>query len=97
MAQSQERQREIKVVSASGQISLGKAFAGETVLVERLEDGQWLVTPVHVTPKHLAWANTPEMDARLARFEQRLEGRTLDEPDLGALEGLTPSKTRARK
>jgi hypothetical protein len=97
MAQSQERQREIKVVSASGQISLGKAFAGETVMVERLEDGQWLVTPVQVTPKHLAWANTPEMNARLARFEERLKERTLHEPDLDALEGLTPTKVRSRK
>lgn len=73
------------MISSSGQISLGKAFAGQMVTVERLEDGQWLVTPVQVVPAHLAWAVTPAMNARLQRFEERLASRSLQEANLDEL------------
>jgi hypothetical protein len=34
---------EIKTIGASGQISLGKQYAGRTVTVEQVEDGVWLI------------------------------------------------------
>ncbi|MDX2004992.1 MAG: hypothetical protein SFU83_06915 [Meiothermus sp.] len=72
------KEKEIKTVSSSGQISLGKAYAGETVALERLDDGRWVITPVQVIPKHLMWANTPEVAQELDQFlswkgEQKLK------------------------
>jgi hypothetical protein len=75
---------EIKTISSSGQISLGKAFAGKVVKLEHLEDGRWMVTPVQVIPEHLMWAYTPEVTARLEKHLSKNQAST--EPDLDALE-----------
>jgi len=33
----------IKIVGSSGQISLGKKFAGQTVMLDEIEAGVWIV------------------------------------------------------
>jgi hypothetical protein len=76
---------EIKTISSSGQISLGKAFAGKVVKLEHLEDGRWMVTPVQIIPEHLMWAYTPEVTARLEKHLAKNQVPT--ESDLDALEG----------
>ena len=68
---AQPTSSEIKTISSSGQISLGKAFAGKVVKLEHLEDGRWMVTPVQVIPEHLAWAYTPEVTARIEKHLAR--------------------------
>ena len=75
---------EIKTISSSGQISLGKAFAGKIVKLEHLEDGRWMVTPVQVIPEHLAWAYTPEVTAIIENF--LASNHVFVETDLDALE-----------
>jgi CRISPR/Cas system CMR subunit Cmr4 (Cas7 group RAMP superfamily) len=75
---------EIKTISSSGQISLGKAFAGKVVKLEHLEDGRWMVTPVQVIPEHLMWAYTPEVTARLEKHLAK--NRASTESDLDAIE-----------
>jgi hypothetical protein len=75
---------EIKTISSSGQISLGKAFAGKVVKLEHLEDGRWMVTPVQIIPEHLMWAYTPEVTARLEKHLAKNQAAT--ESDLDALE-----------
>ena len=75
---AQPTNSEIKTISSSGQISLGKAFAGKVVKLERLDDGRWMVTPVKVIPEHLAWAYTPEVTAIIENFLARKS--ELDEP-----------------
>ncbi len=50
----------VKVVGASGQISLGKEFAGRQVLVEEREPGVWLVRTALVIPENEAWLHTPQ-------------------------------------
>jgi hypothetical protein len=77
---------EIKTVSSSGQISLGKAFAGQRVMLERLDDGRWVVTPVQVIPQHLLWAHAPEVTARLERHLAWANSTTITETDLDDLE-----------
>jgi hypothetical protein len=59
---------EVKTVSSSGQISLGKAFAGKRVLLERLDDGRWIVTPVQVIPDHLLWAHSDETTQQIDAY-----------------------------
>lgn len=46
---------EIKVVGKSGQISLGKRYAGKTLRLERREDGTVVLTAVAMVPEHQLW------------------------------------------
>jgi len=46
---------EIKVVGKSGQISLGKSYAGKTLRVERHEDGSIVLTAVAIVPENQLW------------------------------------------
>lgn len=46
---------ELKVVGKSGQISLGKRFAGKTLRLERRRDGSVLLTAVAVVPESQLW------------------------------------------
>jgi predicted XRE-type DNA-binding protein len=48
----------VKVVDSSGQISLGKEYAGQEVLVEKRELGVWLVRAALVIPENEAWVHT---------------------------------------
>ena len=57
----------VKIVGASGQISLGKEFAGRQVLVEEPQPGVWLVRTATVVPDNEQWLHTPE--AREALLE----------------------------
>jgi hypothetical protein len=65
---AQPHKIELKTISSSGQISLGKAHAGKHIQLEQLEDGRWIITPVQVIPEHLKWAHTPEVTARLKHY-----------------------------
>jgi hypothetical protein len=46
---------EIKVVGKSGQISLGKSYAGKTLQLQRRADGSILLTAVAVVPESQLW------------------------------------------
>lgn len=46
---------EIKTVGKSGQISLGKGYAGKTLRLKRQADGSILLTPVAVIPESQLW------------------------------------------
>jgi hypothetical protein len=45
----------IKTVGRSGQISLGKSYAGKTLRMRRQPDGSILLTPVAVIPESQLW------------------------------------------
>jgi hypothetical protein len=57
----------IKVIGASGQISLGKEFAGRQVLVEEAAPGVWMVRTATVIPDNERWLHTPELAGELSR------------------------------
>ena len=50
----------VKIIGASGQISLGKEFAGRQVLVEEPQPGVWLVRTATVVPDNERWLHTPQ-------------------------------------
>ena len=58
---------EIKVVGKSGQISLGKRFAGKTLRVERREDGAIVLTAVAMVPESQLWTLEEPHRSRIAR------------------------------
>jgi hypothetical protein len=45
----------VKTVSPSGQISLGKKYAGRTVVIDEHEDGVWLIKTAKVIPDNETW------------------------------------------
>lgn len=57
----------VKVIGASGQISLGKEYAGRQVLVEEAEPGVWTVRTAAVVPDNERWLHMPEAAAGLSR------------------------------
>jgi hypothetical protein len=93
MAQSPEF--DIKTVSQSGQISLGKAFAGKRVMLEHLEDGRWVITPVAIVPEHLLWTLESEVTKRLDEYLDWTQSNPPQETDLKTLE--QPARKAARK
>jgi hypothetical protein len=58
---------EIKVVGKSGQISLGKRYAGKTLRLERRPDGTLLLTAVAMVPESQLWMLEEPHRSRIAQ------------------------------
>src|SRR5436305_7590189 len=54
-AHSMSASHHLKTVGKSGQISLGKSYAGKTLRMRRQPDGSILLTPVAVIPESQLW------------------------------------------
>ena len=50
----------VKVIGANGQISIGKEYAGRSVLVEETEPGVWSVRTASVIPDNERWLHSPQ-------------------------------------
>jgi hypothetical protein len=86
---------EIKVVGKSGQISLGKRYAGKTLRLERRNDGTVLLTAVALVPENQLW--TLEEPHR-SRIERGLTWAAATEPQETDIEGLLKGRAkRARR
>ena len=55
----------VKVIGLNGQISLGKQFAGQQVLVEQQEEGVWLIRTAEVIPHNELWLHQPKANQDL--------------------------------
>lgn len=84
---------EIKVVGKSGQISLGKRFAGKTLRVERHADGTVVLTAVAMVPEHQLW--TLEEPHR-SRIERGLAWAASTAPRETDIDALTKSTAKRR-
>jgi hypothetical protein len=82
---------EIKVVGKSGQISLGKRYAGKTLRVERREDGTVILTSVAMVPEHQLW--TLEEPHR-SRIQEGLRWAVETTPQETDVEALLKDRTR---
>lgn len=79
------RARRIKTIGNSGQISLGKEYAGRTVMVEEIERGVWVIKTAQVIPDNELWLHTPETRASLDRALEWSDKTERSESDLEAL------------
>ena len=75
----------IKQVGTSGQISLGKQFAGRTVVVDSSEPGVWVIKTAQTIPDSELWLHQPEAADRLDRAMAAM-GQPAQDADLEALE-----------
>ena len=84
----------IKVVGKSGQISLGKKYAGKTLRLERRKDGALILTAVAMVPEHQHWTLKEPDRSRIERglaWAAATEPRETDVKDL-----LKPSRRAGR-
>lgn len=56
----------IKTVGSSGQISLGKKFAGQTVMLDEIDTGVWIVKLGRFIPDNERWLHSPDVQAELS-------------------------------
>ena len=75
----------IKRVGSSGQISLGKEFAGRTVLIDSAEPGVWVIKTAQTIPDSELWLHQPTQAARLDRALEAID-QPAQAADLEALE-----------
>jgi hypothetical protein len=94
-----EREPEdVKVVGKSGQISLGKRFAGKRLRVEYRDDGSIVLTSVVVVPESELWTLKEPHRSRIERGLAWAARTPPAETDLGALlEKAAGSPTKARR
>jgi hypothetical protein len=60
----------LKMVGNSGQLSIGKKYAGRYFKVELQTDGAVLLRPMKVVPDAEAWIHEPAMRDRLRRADE---------------------------
>ena len=75
----------LKMVGASGQVSLGKKYAGKYFEMIEWEDGTVVMVPMRVIPESEAWLHTPELKAQLERAEAWFREHPPTETDIDAL------------
>jgi len=84
---------EIKVVGKSGQISLGKRYAGKTLRLERRADGTVLLTAVAMVPETQVWTLEEPHRSLIARGLAWAAGSTPHETEVDDLLAAASQKT----
>jgi len=82
----------LKMVGTSGQLSLGKKYAGQYFEVEQQPGGAVLLRPMKVVPDAEAWVHDPAMRDQLRRAGEWLRNTPRAETPLASL-----SKRAARR
>jgi hypothetical protein len=62
--------QQIKVIRANGQVSLGKKFAGQIVMVDQRNDGIWIIKVVKFFSKSEKWLH---QGGNLRKLEKALD------------------------
>lgn len=91
---------DIKVVGKSGQISLGKSYAGKALRVERRRDGTIVLTSVAIVPESQLWTLEEPHRSRIARGLAWAGTTTAKETDVDSLLARTSkavSRSRGRR
>jgi len=86
----------LKMVGNSGQLSLGKKYAGRYFQVEHQRDGAVLLRPMKLVPAEEAWAHEPAMREQLRRAGEWAKRTPPAETDLNRLAGR-PSKRAGKR
>ena len=76
----------VKTVGKSGQVSLGKKFAGQQVLVDEIEPGVWILKIGRFIPQNEQWLYSPTTKADLDQAVDWAEKNPPQDSDLNTLE-----------
>lgn len=91
-----ESKTTVKVIGASGQISLGKQFAGRQVIVEEADEGVWVIRTARVIPDNEKWLHEKELNTRINKslaWAKTHEPKETKDP-AAFLEGLKNGRAR---
>jgi hypothetical protein len=91
---------EIKVVGKSGQISLGKRYAGKTLELQRLDDGSLLLRAVAMVPESQLWTLAEPHVSKIARglaWAAETKPEASDPDSLLKQKGKPRSRPRGRR
>ena len=86
-----------KVVGKSGQISLGKSFAGVAFLVEKLAGGDFILKKATVMPSNEQWIYEPALQSKLAVADEWMQSNPAQTTDLDALQNTIQNSTAKRQ
>ena len=87
-----EIQTALKTVGSSGQISIGKAYAGKTLRVTLQDDGSLLLTPVVVVPERQMWTLQADAQAAISRGMAYAAAHPPSESDIDDLTAAARAK-----
>ena len=76
----------IKTVGSSGQISLGKKYAGQTVILSEIDTGVWIVKTGRFIPDNEKWLHRPDVQTELREAVTWAEENSPEETNLDDLE-----------
>lgn len=76
----------IKTVGSSGQITLGKKFAGQTVMLTEMDTGVWLLKVGRFIPDNEKWIHHSQVQQDLDNAIEWAEKNSPEETDLKDLE-----------
>jgi hypothetical protein len=76
----------VKTIGSSGQIALGKEYAGRQALVEEVEPGTWVVKLGQFVPDSERWLHATRVQKELDEAITWAESHAPNETDLDALE-----------
>src|ERR1700747_3587206 len=96
MKHPENAHEEIKVVGKSGQISLGKNYAGKTLRVERFGDGRIVLTSVAVIPESQLWTLSEPDKSSIQRGIEWARSTKPEESNLDALMKQRSAKPKLR-
>ena len=88
---------EIKIVGKSGQISLGKSYAGKMLSLERRRDGTVILTAVAMVPESQLWTLQEPHRSRILRGLAWATKTPPGETDLDSLVKPRTSRTRRKR
>lgn len=78
---------QVKVIGANGQISLGKEFAGKTVVIEIVRAGVWVIKSGQFMPDSEQWVHAsdhmPKLETALEWAEKNQPADNFDELSKG--------------
>jgi hypothetical protein len=83
---SERTTSQLKRIGPSGQIALGKEFAGRTAVVEEVEPGVWMVKLGQFIPDSERWLWQSHVQSSLERAEAYAASHPAEASDLDALE-----------
>jgi len=57
--------QQIKAIGTNGQLSLGKAFAGQQVIIDQIDEGTWIIKTGQFIPHSEQWLHIGKHGAKL--------------------------------
>lgn len=76
----------LKIIGNSGQISLGKKFAGQTVMVDEIQKGVWILKIGQFIPDNEMWLHEEGVQSDLNEAISWAEDNSARSTDLDDLE-----------